>query len=76
MLESVGIHPKHGVLNGVYDGKWRGTGPVVKSVCPATGEHIADVTTVRLVYYSFAFTRDCSGFLLPVMSHSYMLWAI
>lgn len=61
VLNSVGLHPKHGVLNGVYDGKWRGTGSIVKSVCPTTGEHLADVTTVRSLYYSFAFT--CSLFL-------------
>lgn len=31
--------------NGVYNGKWFGSGPTVKSVDPATGEIIAEVST-------------------------------
>lgn len=31
--------------NGVYNGKWFGSGPAVKSIDPATGQVIAEVTT-------------------------------
>lgn len=31
--------------NGVYNGKWFGSGPAVKSVDPATGQIIAEVST-------------------------------
>lgn len=31
--------------NGVYDGNWKGSGPVVKTVDPASGEVIAEVKT-------------------------------
>ncbi|XP_019881214.1 putative aldehyde dehydrogenase family 7 member A1 homolog [Aethina tumida] len=31
--------------SGVYDGKWKGSGPVVKSICPSNGKVIAQVTT-------------------------------
>ena len=34
-------------IPGLYDGRWRGSGDVVKSVCPTTGEVLASVTTVR-----------------------------
>ena len=47
VLSALGIEPKHGVLKGVYDGKWGGTGAPVASKCPTTGEHLADVSTVR-----------------------------
>jgi hypothetical protein len=48
VLSALGIEPKHGVLKGVYDGKWGGTGAPVASKCPTTGEHLADVSTVRI----------------------------
>jgi aldehyde dehydrogenase family 7 protein A1 len=34
-------------IPGLYDGRWRGTGDAVKSICPTTGEVLASVTTVR-----------------------------
>ena len=34
-------------IPGLYDGRWRGTGDAVKSVCPTTGEVLASVTTVH-----------------------------
>ena len=48
-------HARHGFLRelgigatnaGVYNGRWGGRGPVVTAVNPATGEAIANVTTV------------------------------
>jgi len=30
-------------LSGVYDGQWRGTGDIITSVCPTTGEVLAHV---------------------------------
>ncbi|KAF6751728.1 succinate-semialdehyde dehydrogenase [Ephemerocybe angulata] len=32
-------------LKGVYDGTWRGSGEVIQSVCPTTGEVLANVRT-------------------------------
>jgi aldehyde dehydrogenase family 7 protein A1 len=34
-------------LPGVYDGEWKGSGEVFQSVCPATGEVLANVKSVR-----------------------------
>jgi aldehyde dehydrogenase family 7 protein A1 len=33
-------------ISGVYDGAWGGSGPVVETTCPATGEVLARVITV------------------------------
>ena len=33
-------------LPGVYDGEWKGSGEVFQSVCPATGEVLANVKSV------------------------------
>lgn len=35
-------------ISGVYDGAWGGSGPVVETTCPATGEVLARVITVGL----------------------------
>lgn len=35
-------------IPGVYDGEWKGTGDVFKSVCPSTRETIAYVRSVRM----------------------------
>jgi len=35
-------------LSGVYDGEWRGSGEILKSLCPTTGEVLARVKSVRL----------------------------
>lgn len=32
---------------GVYDGRWGGTGDILESVCPTTGEVLARVQSVR-----------------------------
>lgn len=46
-------------IPGLYDGRWRGTGDVVKSICPTTGEVLASVTTVRAtIYTSLAAARS------------------
>lgn len=38
--------PTAGEISGVYDGEWKGSGEVVKSICPTTGEVLAHVKTV------------------------------
>jgi aldehyde dehydrogenase family 7 protein A1 len=35
--------PTSAELCGVYDGQWRGTGDIITSVCPSTGEVLAHV---------------------------------
>lgn len=32
-------------ISGVYDGQWRGSGEIVSSICPTTGETLARVKT-------------------------------
>jgi len=38
--------PTDSVIPGVYDGQWKGSGEVVESKCPATGEVIGRIRTV------------------------------
>jgi len=40
--------PVDSVIPGVYDGQWKGSGEVVESKCPATGEVIGRIRTVSL----------------------------
>lgn len=40
--------PADSEVPGVYDGAWAGSGEVLESVCPATGEVLARVKSVRL----------------------------
>lgn len=35
---------------GVYDGRWGGSGDILESVCPTTGEVLARVQSVRPLY--------------------------
>lgn len=35
---------------GVYDGRWGGTGDILESVCPTTGEILARVQSVRPIH--------------------------
>lgn len=42
ILSSVGL-PTTGEISGVYDGEWKGSGEVVLSLCPTTGEELARV---------------------------------
>ncbi|KAB5588786.1 hypothetical protein CTheo_7773 [Ceratobasidium theobromae] len=37
--------PTGGEVHGVYDGTWGGSGGILKSACPSTGEQLAAVTT-------------------------------
>lgn len=37
-------------LPGVYDGTWRGSGDILESVCPTTGELLARVQSVRQLH--------------------------
>ena len=48
VLSALDIVPERELL-GVYDGQWCGTGEVLKSVCPTTGEVLAHVHTVSVV---------------------------
>jgi aldehyde dehydrogenase family 7 protein A1 len=34
-------------LPGVYDGEWKGSGDILQSICPTTGEVLAHVKSVR-----------------------------
>jgi hypothetical protein len=43
-LEALGISKQN---KGVFDGEWKGSGPVMQSVNPVNNEVIAEVTTVR-----------------------------
>ena len=45
VLSAVGI-PTDGDLPGVYYGEWVGSGDILESVCPATGEVLARVRCV------------------------------
>ena len=48
ILSSLGIPTSENqVVKGVYDGEWGGTGEPLVSTCPATGEMLARVSTVR-----------------------------
>ena len=48
ILSSLGISTSEGqIVKGVYDGEWGGTGEPLVSTCPATGEKLARVSTVR-----------------------------
>lgn len=38
--------PKDQTIPGVYDGSWGGSGEVIESKCPATGEVIGRIQTV------------------------------
>jgi len=42
ILSSLSI-PTSGEVPGVYDGEWKGSGDVMESVCPTTGEVLARV---------------------------------
>ena len=43
--------PIDSVIPGVYDGQWKGSGEVVESKCPATGEVIGRIRTVGFVLH-------------------------
>ena len=47
MLGALDIPTTPTELPGVYDGEWKGSGDVFQSVCPATGEVLANVKSVR-----------------------------
>lgn len=44
ILSALGINPA-GEVHGVYDGQWRGSGEILVSTCPTTGEELARVRT-------------------------------
>ena len=42
ILSALGL-PTTGEVSGVYDGEWKGSGEVMLSICPTTGEELARV---------------------------------
>ncbi len=52
VLSALDVDISEWPLPGVYDGRWTGNGEVMESVCPATGEVLAEVQAVRSVYAS------------------------
>jgi len=52
--------PIDSVIPGVYDGQWKGSGEVVESKCPATGEVIGRIRTVS------SLSRLCTPLAVPL----------
>ena len=52
ILQALNI-PANEELPGVYDGSWKGSGDVLQSVCPTTGEVIAKVRSVSMDSFAF-----------------------
>ena len=52
ILQALDI-PANEELPGVYDGSWKGSGDVLESVCPTTGEVIAKVRSVSMDSFVF-----------------------
>jgi aldehyde dehydrogenase family 7 protein A1 len=44
ILSALGLN-SDGEIHGVYDGRWRGSGEIMVSMCPTTGEELARVRT-------------------------------
>ncbi|KAJ7130197.1 NAD-aldehyde dehydrogenase [Mycena epipterygia] len=56
--------PTAGDVCGVYDGEWKGTGDLVSSVCPTTGELLARVKTAspEELHVALSKARDAYAF--------------
>ncbi|PPQ92496.1 hypothetical protein CVT25_010329 [Psilocybe cyanescens] len=63
ILSSLGISTT-GEISGVYDGQWRGSGDVMNSVCPTTGEVLARVKSASPaeLHDAIARTREAYTF--------------
>lgn len=48
VLQAVGLPTDGSSIPGVYDGSWGGSGEIIETLCPATGEVIGRVQTVSL----------------------------
>lgn len=46
VLSAIGLPTNDQVIPGVFDGTWGGSGEVIETKCPATGEVLARVQTV------------------------------
>ncbi|KAF9045367.1 NAD-aldehyde dehydrogenase [Panaeolus papilionaceus] len=57
ILTSLGI-PTSGEISGVYDGQWKGSGDLMNSVCPSTGEVLARVKTASPIELHEALQRS------------------
>lgn len=53
--------PLSSEIPGVYDGQWKGSGEVLKSVCPTTGEVLARVQAVSVPTKSKPGSHLCRG---------------
>ena len=51
MLGALDIPTTPTELPGVYDGEWKGSGDILRSVCPTTGEVLAHVKSVRFHFF-------------------------
>ena len=49
VLKALDLPTDGQTVQGVYDGSWGGSGPVVETTCPATGEVLARVVTVSVI---------------------------
>ncbi|KAF7329838.1 NAD-aldehyde dehydrogenase [Mycena kentingensis (nom. inval.)] len=56
--------PTSGEVNGVFDGEWKGSGDVVESISPATGEVLARVKTAspEELHVALAKARDAYAY--------------
>ncbi|KAJ3983705.1 succinate-semialdehyde dehydrogenase [Lentinula detonsa] len=55
--------PTNQEISGVYDGQWKGSGEVVESVCPTTGEILARINTASPADVSGALTKSREAYL-------------
>ena len=51
VLDALDIPTTPTELPGVYDGEWKGSGDILRSVCPTTGEVLAHVKSVRPFFF-------------------------
>ena len=66
MLGALDIPTTPTELPGVYDGEWKGSGDILQSVCPTTGEVLAHVKSVRcytiFILFVCLLSADYTGF--------------
>ncbi|KAF9557819.1 NAD-aldehyde dehydrogenase [Agrocybe pediades] len=62
ILTSLGL-PTSGEISGVYDGQWKGSGDVMHSVCPTTGETLARVRSASPAELEEAIARTREAYM-------------
>ncbi|KIK68352.1 hypothetical protein GYMLUDRAFT_256092 [Collybiopsis luxurians FD-317 M1] len=55
--------PSNKEINGVYDGQWKGSGEVIESVCPSTGEILARIRTASPADVTEALSKTREAYL-------------